>query len=998
MDTYLSLSFLGALSERYRIEREAGSGGMATVYLAHELKHDRQVAIKVLRRELATPEGSERFLREVRIAAKLSHENILPLFDSGAVDELLYYVMPFVAEPTLKDRIQNEGALSVNEALRITREIANGLQYAHDQGVIHRDIKPANILLRRGHPLIADFGIAKAFAGAYAEDLTITQTGISLGTPAYMSPEQAFTQGVVDQRVDVYSLGCLLFELLTAQLPFTAANVHAVIAKHSSEPRPSVRAIRKAVPEHVDEAIRKAMAIDVSERFASCAEFAAALGEGLPSPSRFPRRAVVSAMAALAVAGMLYVGTQLPDVPRVRAAPSFADYPMPSAWVRRAGEAYSIIATSDSLLVVYRTRAAALHTFNGTKWTTLTVPDSFELRPYRGTLHNQRLLATRRGRDASGNETVQLWWLALSPHGLSPVEALTEPESPAPQPYWWSDGSTTVTWLETIRRKTSQGWVAEPTGAAGAVITMWGRDESHRHAVADSPRDSLLMNDGIGWERVDVLRDWSAGRPWYSGGTLLGDETSIVFGERCIDDARCVPLVLQERQAGSPWTPLRFSKGTGIPPVQQHRAEAGCVNRFDFLGASGRSADDYFIWGEWTFCREEGTRLEEDTGCPHGHPCVWHVVAGKVMPSTNLLGKVMLGTVVVRGTYHAMFDDGTVWTDTTGGWRPVGQLPEIPLRFVGASTKVVVMSIGRRIFYQHSGGARAKLVVSPLLGTPASVNDSMPPRRLQVRDTTMVLVTASGEVLVATCREGASRRSVTDDLRCSPWQALGGTPEPVLDADILPDGAIIAAGRRGFVGIWSGGVWRREQLPISVRGDSIWGLRVSLDGDVIAVGTNIVMTRNRQARWSIAGRPAIGFASGRNLVLNPGGGFAVGDGRVRVWERTDSSSMIELQRRIRGESQVSAIHGISDGRLIAGFENTNEPGVGGWLKVWAPPLRDNRWERVDLPMNVDVTDLADDGTLLYVVGRGGSMAIRLDSLPFASELRSTTGLAKTLRR
>jgi len=208
-----------ALSDRYRIERELGKGGMATVYLAHDLRHDRQVAIKVLRPELTAALGHERFLREITTTANLRHPHILPLHESGAAGEFLYYVMPFVEGESLRDRLIREKQLPVDDALQIAREVADALSYAHSRGLVHRDIKPENILLERGHAVVADFGIARAITAAETE--TLTQTGLAVGTPLYMSPEQAAGERSLDGRSDLYSLGCVLYEMLAGEPPYT---------------------------------------------------------------------------------------------------------------------------------------------------------------------------------------------------------------------------------------------------------------------------------------------------------------------------------------------------------------------------------------------------------------------------------------------------------------------------------------------------------------------------------------------------------------------------------------------------------------------------------------------------------------------------------------------------------------------------------------------------------------------------------------------------------
>ncbi len=266
-----------SLADRYRIERELGAGGMATVYLAHDPKHDRKVALKVLRPELSAVIGADRFLVEIRTTANLQHPHILALYDSGQVDGTVFYVMPFVEGESLRDRLGREKQLPVGDAVRIAIEIAGALDYAHRHGVIHRDIKPENILLHDGRALVADFGIALA-ASRTEGSSRMTETGMSLGTPHYMSPEQALGERNLDARTDVYALGCVLHEMLAGEPPFSGPNAQAIIARvMSSEPEP-VTALRKTVPEHVADTILTALSKLPADRFASAAEFATALG------------------------------------------------------------------------------------------------------------------------------------------------------------------------------------------------------------------------------------------------------------------------------------------------------------------------------------------------------------------------------------------------------------------------------------------------------------------------------------------------------------------------------------------------------------------------------------------------------------------------------------------------------------------------------------------------------------------------------------------------
>ena len=263
------------LAGRYRFERELGRGGTAVVFLAHDVKHDRKVALKVLLPQVALAIGAERFQREIAIAARLTHPHILTLHDSGEADGLLYYVMPFLQGESVRDWLGRKQQLPVAEAVRIGAEVASALDYAHRRGVVHRDIKPENILLEGGYAIVADFGIARAKSAA--ESSAITQTGITIGTPTYMSPEQSVAAQDLDGRSDIYSLGCVVYEMLAGQPPFHGSSLREILSRHAMDPVPSVRQVRPDVPAYVDQALMKALAKDPVDRFDTAHDFAQAL-------------------------------------------------------------------------------------------------------------------------------------------------------------------------------------------------------------------------------------------------------------------------------------------------------------------------------------------------------------------------------------------------------------------------------------------------------------------------------------------------------------------------------------------------------------------------------------------------------------------------------------------------------------------------------------------------------------------------------------------------
>jgi serine/threonine-protein kinase len=312
--------FRSALADRYLIESELGEGGMATVYLAQDLKHDRKVAVKVLKPELAAVVGTDRFLAEIRTTANLSHPHILPLFDSGEADGFLFYVMPLVEGDSLRERLDRDGQLSVEEALRIAGHMADALDSAHRDGVIHRDLKPANILFQKGEPVVADFGIALAVSAA--GEGRLTETGLSLGTPYYMSPEQATGDQTPTAASDVYSLGCVLYEMLTGEPPHTGSSAQAILGKILLADVTRPTKLRRTIPANVEGAILKALERLPADRFESVGELAAALkdkgfrhGVGAGAGGPWKGLAIGFGMVAVLALALAFSGVLRPTLP-----------------------------------------------------------------------------------------------------------------------------------------------------------------------------------------------------------------------------------------------------------------------------------------------------------------------------------------------------------------------------------------------------------------------------------------------------------------------------------------------------------------------------------------------------------------------------------------------------------------------------------------------------------------------------------------------------------
>ncbi|MEE8133923.1 MAG: protein kinase, partial [Gemmatimonadales bacterium] len=338
-----------ALADRYTIERQIGVGGMATVYLAHDVKHDRKVAVKVMRAEIAAALGSDRFLREIRLAAKLQHPHILMLIESGEADGILYYVMPFVDGESLAARMEREKQLPLEDSVSIALDVAGALSYAHEQNVIHRDIKPDNILLSGGHAVVMDFGIGRAISAAGGDKLT--ETGLAVGTPAYMSPEQFSGSGDLDGRTDVYALGCVLYEMLSGEPPYTGVTPQSILAKSLADPVPSARRLRETISPALDAAIRMALAKVPADRFATAKAFAEALVADtpvtptvetpmpFPSPVRWRRRIgyAGSGVAALVLVWALFGrggGAPMADMTgsTIRRVTGFAGWELSPSW------------------------------------------------------------------------------------------------------------------------------------------------------------------------------------------------------------------------------------------------------------------------------------------------------------------------------------------------------------------------------------------------------------------------------------------------------------------------------------------------------------------------------------------------------------------------------------------------------------------------------------------------------------------------------------------
>ncbi len=493
-----------ALAGRYQIEREIGRGGMATVHLARDLRHGRWVAIKVLREELAAAVGAERFLEEIRVTASLQHPHILPLFDSGSAEGLVWYVMPFVEGETLRSRLARERRLPVDDALRLVREMADALEYAHRHGVVHRDVKPENVLLQSGHALVADFGIALALENAGGA--RITRTGITLGTPSYMAPEQAAGDRPVDARTDVYALGAVLHEMLVGESPSAAAS-HQMPRNAMHEPVIALAARRADVSSSLDAAVRRALAKEPDERFPSAAAFAAALAVplrvGVPSRARVvSARAMLYAVGVMLAVGLLggwelarspFVG-RLPDAP-----PEVVRQPIDgNAEWSSAGD------DGTSLTVVDRTGRPLRTIAANRPWTPRFSPDGRQV---------------AYGAFGSGRSTSDVW---VTDPSAGTTRRLTDDDNDNNDPQWGAHGATVA---YSVRAPDGKDLMVRPVGA-GEPSLLAAR--AGTQFPSDWLRDgsALLVTEEAGSNQHDILVQPADGSPAWPYATTSADETA----------------------------------------------------------------------------------------------------------------------------------------------------------------------------------------------------------------------------------------------------------------------------------------------------------------------------------------------------------------------------------------------------------------------------------------------------------------------------------------
>jgi tRNA A-37 threonylcarbamoyl transferase component Bud32 len=982
---------LRAALTSYALEREIGRGGMATVYLARDLKHHRNVAVKVLRPELASAIGPDRFQREILTVASLTHPHILPLHDSGESDGFLYYVMPFVEGESLRDRLEREQQLPLDDALRIAGEVADALDYAHSQGIVHRDIKPENILFEAGHAVVTDFGIARVMASSEVD--SFTGPGAAVGTVAYMSPEQAAGSKVLDGRSDQYALGCVLYEMLAGDPPFSASSAQALIARKLNDSLPRISIVRPTVPPHIEAAINRATERVAADRYRSMGELAEALKRPPPpeppevarvDPARRRRSVRVAAGALLALGLFFLIWKGISSVIEAATRTRYPEVPTWSAWRGWGGEFFPVFAATDSLLFAQVLGGNALQAFDGERWTTIAVPDSIQLLPHVGSLGAPRLLATTSVKDSSGNPALAFWWMNLAGNGLqlSRVDAELRPDY-GMRGSWWSDSANLVLRQDAIRRLEGRAWLREATGASSGITTLWGRDLRHRFAISGAA-DSLLIFDGINWTVSGIGEGDPGTTTALRKGTTFADSTTVVVGEQCSGDSSCQSLIVRQEGYGRPWRRVAIPRSAGIPLATPSLASDGCdPARFALSDVAGKDRDEFFIWGFWATC-DGGVRPHLTLGCPSQYPCVWEVKRGRIQPVSDLAGQVVITVFYLKGIPFALLDDGTIRRRAGREWLPVTQVPGLPNRRIAVSDRVIIRESGGPIRYEPGQRDTASsAIVAALEGMP-SPDPGV--RSMVARDSSIAILFSDGSVSLSRCH---TRRISTQNvgpasaMGCDPLEPVRAGRDDVRALAFVDAATLVGVGQHGFAFSWHDGVPRIETLPAAARDDDFWQVVPTTEGKAVAVGQYVVIERDPSGRWTVVRRNATAAGSAQGFAALSDGDLVIADRAIQVFDRSpDSVPVARVYRQELGESRLT-LHVLRDGRLVAGVGNSDDPIVGGHLLVWAPPVRQNRWQEVRLPITVDITDIDDDGRFLYVVGRGGSLQIPLDSLPFA---------------
>jgi tRNA A-37 threonylcarbamoyl transferase component Bud32 len=967
----------------YRVLRVLGQGGMAIVYLARDERHHRSVALKVLHPDLAHALGPERFLREIEVAANLSHPHILPLFDSGEVEGFLYYVMPYVEGESLRDRLRRETQLPVDEALQLGREVADALAYAHGQGVIHRDIKPENILLSGGHALVADFGIARALGQVGSARLT--ETGMAVGTAAYMSPEQASAASHIDGRSDVYSLGCVVYEMLVGEPPYTGPTPQAIIAKRFSDPVPRVRRLRPSVPEGMDHVVTRALAPVPADRFATAAELAKALQSIDAALDHRPRRRMPVAAPALGLGFLIGLGVlfawrhshrggerprsnelrtlsiwdqqerkltparvlrwnscgdcgQSPvEMPNVRGAPD---------WLASVG---------DTLLIVSQPNLGLLMSYNGERW---RMAARYDRRRFSGGLRlaaslRDTLLAFTIDTGSGGSIRVYRWGqqgLSRSPPirvGARSSAVWTDRDLVIGTDSGWFLHGNDGQWL---RRNGGSAPISHIWGAPGEPFYAIGSFGSH-HAS-----DSLLTFDGHRWKQVDIRPD-TALRASYRAGRSLDDGSVLVAGSVC-DSMHCRPLLLRLLPHDSTW------REVPLPGM-------AALRLYDVWGDDH---EDFYLGGASAFPAQP-----DGVVCGLGMTCLVHMVRGRAKPELEVSGRRPVGMARLRNRMYVLFGDGTLWRYAGREFQYETEVPGLELRDVSANAVLGVSAVG-------TDGSVFGLLQA---GTSYAAVDTASPaqlyRRLIVLDTAVALLNESGEVFSSHCVvNGTTLKGAPFWIECArPLERLKSPDRRhINDIAVSEDGTLVGVGDQGLVASWISPHVTTAHLPAAIDKERLIRVVARPGLPLIALGEHVILEGSQAGQWKVQ-RKLLDQEVGRatDLTVTQDGVLVVSaDPLPGHWRLTLYGPASSTRTILEDVGMPPRIRALPDGRIVLAHSYPADRTFGGWLTVLSS-THDSTGVRVDLPIKMDAYGLADDGKNLYVAGSGLQIArISLDSL------------------
>jgi tRNA A-37 threonylcarbamoyl transferase component Bud32 len=949
-----------ALGESFQLGRLLGRGGFAEVYAATDLKLQRTIAVKVLRPDLVVSHSLvERFVREARAAAKLRHPNIIPIYQVGEVEGLAYYLMPLIEGESLRACIERTGPLPFDEARRILREVAEALAAAHEAGLVHRDIKPDNIMLegRERRAIVTDFGIAKALGSG---ETGLTGTGLVIGTPQYMSPEQASAEKEIDHRSDVYSLGVVAFHMLTGHLPFETDSARELVISHITAKPPDLRSVRPDVPDDLADAVAKCLRKKPADRWATAGELAAAIRPAVTTPAGgigslvrrlrpLRRRAKVRVAVYFSVLVLALAAIAVLSPDRLRLAWAYwttrgSRTPQPAAvtgtpfgtdrFIGPPGSSgNALVSLGDTLLLVESSLGGA-YAFDGSAWHPLGVPGAV-FPPI--AFHDTLLVATQRG-------STQSVLYALTPQGPVPRDTIPHVVATA-----WSDGRTVLLGSRDgamLRGRPGQ-WRPEPTGTTSAVELIWGSSARQFgigfFARPDHP-DSLMVFNGLNWRVADVRPD-STGFTVYNGGFSFPGGRAAVVGKTCTVPGApaeaCHALVLLRDSSGERWRPAAASL-----PVGQ-----------ELWGIWGKSSDDYYVFSH------------SEAQCTATNPCFLHVVGNTARPVEGIRGGGIIGVAGLRGVPYALTTTGALWTLRDGEWGVVSEMPGSLIRGVAAGP--------------WGGDPAWPGAVAWGEGLTALFRGLRSGWDRHVRDVAIVPDSAAkGGVLWILSDQGALFRISCARQSCGAEVAVA-VPDRrrLLAVAAGADGRLRVGGERGLVAVRTGQRWQLLPVPAGVENEDVVSLSWRRGRSAYALTAKTILRVDsggalRKMRdldpAQVPGRRIIGMLGGGAVVLGAQGAAFLSDGGEGAnigWFQSVAPTGVEV---------------LDDGRVVLGYATPDDPLLGG--RLWVAHRGARGWSvaQVQLPPAMDVYGLAAYGNTLYVVGSGWSwLAGPLDKLPFA---------------